>query len=161
MTLSYITSRGNWYSHSWKGKTEKSGGIATNIGVHFFDMLYFVFGELQKNDVYYCSDDKASGFLEYKNARVRWFLSTNQDDLPNHIKLQNQRTFRSIIIDDEELEFSSGFTDLHTLSYKNILLNKGFGLRENLTAVETVSKIRSTKIFKSINNPHPSLTKYL
>ena len=125
--LTYITSRGKWYDISWKGDESKSGGIATNIGVHFYDMLSWIFGEVQENVVHLRAKDKSSGYLEFKNARVRWFLSINEHDLPSHIQEKGQRTYRSITIDDEELEFSSGFTDLHTKSYEHILKGKGFG----------------------------------
>jgi UDP-N-acetyl-2-amino-2-deoxyglucuronate dehydrogenase len=156
--LTYITSRGNWYLQSWKGDLKKSGGIATNIGVHFFDMLHFVFGKLQNNIVHYSSDTKAAGFLEYEHARVRWFLSIDIDDIPLLQRQQGQRTFRSIKIDDEEIEFSDGFTDLHTRSYQEILAGRGFGLEENRVAIDTVSHIRSSKPYPSgPGEAHPYL----
>jgi UDP-N-acetyl-2-amino-2-deoxyglucuronate dehydrogenase len=143
--LTYITSRGNWYLQSWKGDPKKSGGIATNIGVHFFDMLHFVFGKLQNNLVHYSSDTKAAGYLEYEHARVRWFLSIDVNDVPSLQRQQGQRTFRSIKMDDNEIEFSDGFTDLHTRSYQEILAGRGFGLEENRVAIATVSHIRSSQ----------------
>jgi UDP-N-acetyl-2-amino-2-deoxyglucuronate dehydrogenase len=115
--LTYITSRGHWYYTSWKGDQSKSGGIATNIGVHFFDMLTWIFGTRQKSEVHVKSHDRAGGYLELERARVRWFLSINADTLPKKVTAQGQRTFRSIQIEGEELEFSAGFTDLHTQSY--------------------------------------------
>ncbi|NTY98329.1 Gfo/Idh/MocA family oxidoreductase [Acinetobacter radioresistens] len=155
--LTYITSRGKWYLQSWKGDIKKSGGIATNIGVHFFDMLHFVFGELQNNIVHHVSDTKAAGYLEYENARVRWFLSVDIEDVPADIQAKGQRTFRSITVDGEEIEFSGGFTDLHNRSYEEILAGKGFGLEENRTAIKTVSFIRDTTPIGLIEDYHPFL----
>ena len=152
--LTYITSRGKWYDISWKGDQSKSGGIATNIGVHFYDMLSWIFGEVQENVVHLRAKDKSSGYLEFKNARVRWFLSINEHDLPVHIKDKGQRTYRSITIDDEELEFSSGFTDLHTKSYEHILKGKGFGMEEAQKSIQIVHDIRNTSISRK-GNLHP------
>ena len=152
--LTYITSRGKWYDISWKGDESKSGGIATNIGVHFYDMLSWIFGEVQENVVHLRAKDKSSGYLEFKNARVRWFLSINEDDLPHHIKEKGQRTYRSITIDNEELEFSSGFTDLHTKSYEHILKGEGFGMEEAQKSIQIVHDIRNTSISKK-GNLHP------
>ncbi len=140
--LSYLTSRGNWYYTSWKGDTHKSGGIATNIGVHFYDMLAWIFGDLKKNDVHVLTHDRAAGYLEFAQARVRWFLSINYNTIPDEIKKQGKRTFRSIKIEGEELEFSDGFTDLHTVSYQDILDGKGFGIAETRTSIEIVHDIR-------------------
>jgi UDP-N-acetyl-2-amino-2-deoxyglucuronate dehydrogenase len=155
--LTYITSRGNWYLQSWKGDDKKSGGIATNIGVHFYDMLHFVFGALQDNKVHFSSPTKAAGYLEYERARVRWFLSVDVNDVPEGIRAAGQRTYRSITANGEEIEFSDGFTDLHTLSYKEILAGKGFGLEENRVAIETVSKIRNQPQLGLIGDYHPFL----
>ena len=152
--LTYITSRGKWYDISWKGDQSKSGGIATNIGVHFYDMLSWIFGEVQENVVHLRAKDKSSGYLEFKNARVRWFLSINEHDLPAHIQEKGQRTYRSITIDDEELEFSSGFTDLHTKSYEHILKGEGFGMEEAQKSIQIVHDIRNTSISKK-GNFHP------
>jgi UDP-N-acetyl-2-amino-2-deoxyglucuronate dehydrogenase len=140
--LVYVTSRGKWYLESWKGNTDKSGGIATNIGVHFFDMLHFLFGELQESKVYLSSNTKTGGYLEYENARVRWFLSLDEKDVPQNLRDKGQRTYRSITINGEEIEFSGGFTDLHTRSYQEVLAGRGFGLSENRSAVAAVSAIR-------------------
>lgn len=140
--LTYITSRGNWYMESWKGDPRKSFGIATNIGVHFFDMLHFIFGKLQKNVLHYANDYKAAGYLEYENARVPWFLSIDANDLPDSVK-GKQPTYRSITCDGEELEFSGGFTDLHTISYQEILAGRGYGIEDARHCVETVNYIRS------------------
>ena len=155
--LTYITSRGNWYLQSWKGDVKKSGGIASNIGVHFFDMLYFIFGNLQDIIVHYASETKASGYLEYENARVRWFLSIDIDDVPQTIRAKGQRTYRSITVDGEEIEFSGGFTELHNRSYEEILAGRGFGLEENRTAVTAVSQIRSMPAKGLVGDYHPFL----
>ncbi len=155
--LTYITSRGNWYLKSWKGMEEKSGGIATNIGVHFYDMLHFVFGELQDNVVHLNSATKAAGYLEYENARVRWFLSLDVGDVPEDLRATGQRTFRSITADGNQIEFSGGFTDLHTRSYEEILAGRGFGLEENRVAIETVSHIRNAPIQPSHGERHTFL----
>lgn len=155
--LTYITSRGNWYGISWKGDDRKSGGIATNIGVHFYDMLHHVFGKLQENIVMHRDEKTASGYLEYEHARVRWFLSIDKEHLPLEAKQNNQRTFRSITIAGEEIEFSQGFTDLHTRSYQEILKGNGFGLEENRVAIETVATIRNSAITPKPDLMHPLL----
>ena len=153
--LTYITSRGNWYYTSWKGDMSKSGGIATNIGVHFYDMLSWIFGDVKENIVHIKSHDRASGYLEFKKARVRWFLSINHETLPNHIKNNKKRTFRSIKIEGEELEFSGGFTDLHTKVYKEIIKGKGYGLDDAKNAVEIVHKIRNSQAIGLKGDYHP------
>ena len=155
--LTYITSRGNWYFYSWKGDERKSGGVATNIGVHFYDMLHFIFGELKTNIVHFKNEKKVAGFLEYEKARVRWFLSVDENDLPSQTVNLNQRTYRSIIIDKDEFEFSEGFTDLHTKVYQDILQGGGFGLEENRIAIETVSVIRSLNPIGLVGDFHPYL----
>ena len=155
--LTYITSRGNWYLQSWKGDAKKSGGIATNIGVHFYDMLHFVFGDLQNSIVHYSSPTKASGYLEYSKARVRWFLSIDINDVPVDVRATGQRTYRSITCDSKEIEFSGGFTDLHTRSYEEILKGNGFGLEENRVAIETVSAIREMTPLGLTGDYHPFL----
>src|SRR5690554_3557814 len=153
--LTYITSRGNWYLRSWKGDVKKSGGIATNIGVHFFDMLHYIFGDLQDNVVHLSTETKAAGYLEYENARVRWFLSVDVADVPAAQRDAGQRTFRSITVDGEEIEFSGGFTDLHTRSYEEILAGRGFGLEENRTAISTVAAIRGATPAALTGDYHP------
>lgn len=155
--LTYITSRGHWYLRSWKGDLKKSGGIATNIGVHFFDMLHFIFGDLQLNVVHHGTETRAAGYLEYEHARVRWFLSVDAGDLPAEQRLAGQRTFRSITVDGEELEFSGGFTDLHTRAYEEILAGRGYGLEENRTAIAAVSSIRNAKPIGLKGDYHPFL----
>ena len=157
--LTYITSRGNWYLQSWKGDQSKSGGIATNIGVHFFDMLHFIFGELQDNKVHLSEDTRAAGYLEYEHARVRWFLSIDVNDIPGPVRDQGQRTYRSITVDGQEIEFSGGFTDLHTRSYEEILAGRGFGLEENRVAIETVSSIRTAQTAPFSDTAHPFVRK--
>lgn len=158
--LTYITSRGHWYLQSWKGDIRKSGGIATNIGVHFFDMLHFIFGALQENVVHLSSDTKAAGYLEYERARVRWFLSVDIEDVPTAQREEGQRTYRSITVDGDEIEFSGGFTDLHTRSYEEILAGRGFGLEDNRCAIETVSSIRTSTPLGKQGDYHPFLNKY-
>ena len=154
--LTYITSRGKWYDNSWKGDESKSGGIATNIGVHFYDMLSWVFGDVQENIVHLREKHKASGYLEFENARVRWFLSIDENDLPQPVKEKGQRTFRSITIDNQELEFSAGFTELHTKSYQEILKGNGFGLADVRKSIEIVHDIRNASITQN-GEKHPFL----
>lgn len=143
--LTYITSRGRWYMESWKGDSRKSFGVATNIGVHFFDMLHFVFGNLQRNVVHYIAESKAAGYLEYDRARVRWFLSIDAADLPEGAK-GKKPTFRSIDIGGEKLEFSEGFTELHTTSYREIIEGRGYGLEDARHCIETVNTIRTARV---------------
>lgn len=142
--LTYITSRGKWYAESWKGDPRKSFGVATNIGVHFYDMLHFIFGALQRNVVHYRADSKAAGYLEYERARVRWFLSIDANDLPEDVK-GKKPTYRNISISGDQLEFSEGFTDLHTASYREILADRGYGLADARHCIETVSAIRTAQ----------------
>lgn len=155
--LTYITARGHWYLRSWKGDARKSGGIATNIGVHFFDMLHYVFGNLQENVVHLSTPHKAAGYLEYEHARVRWFLSVDVNDVPEKGRTAGQRTWRSITMDGTEIEFSGGFTDLHQKSYEEILAGRGFGLEENRCAISTVAAIRDTPIALQRGELHPFL----
>lgn len=153
--LSYITSRGRWYQISWKGDVSKSGGVATNIGVHFFDMLSYVFGEVKENIVHYSDSLKAAGFLELKKARVRWFLSIDEKDIPDKIRDVGQKTYRSIVINGNEIEFSNGFTDLHTSSYQNIIDGKGFSLEDSRRAINTAFHIRNSKPIGLRGDYHP------
>lgn len=155
--LAYITARGKWYLRSWKGDAKKSGGIATNIGIHFFDMLNFLFGAVQGSIVHYRDDIKAAGFIEYQKARVRWFLSVDIDDVPAGLRNLGRRTYRSITLNGEEIDFSTGFVDLHTMSYREILDGNGFGLEESRAAVTTVSEIRNAKPVGLIGEYHPFL----
>ena len=140
--LAYLTSRGHWYYTSWKGDMHKSGGIATNIGVHFFDMLGWIFGDVKKNTVHLHTHDRAAGYLEFEKARVRWFLSINYNTIPEEVKASGLRTYRAINIGDDTFEFSGGFTELHTRSYEHVLEGKGFGLNESKQAINIVHEIR-------------------
>jgi len=159
--LTYITSRGKWYQASWKGDPRKSFGVVTNIGVHFFDMLQFVFGDLQRNVVHFCNAYKAAGYLEYEKARVRWFLSIDANDLPE-AAMGGISTYRSITCDGEELEFSAGFTDLHTVSYQAVLDGQGFGIEDARACVATVEMIRSAApSHPQDEEAHPALAKLL
>ncbi|MDY0077310.1 MAG: Gfo/Idh/MocA family oxidoreductase [Bacteroidales bacterium] len=145
INLQYITSRGAWYHHSWKGKKEKSGGIATNIGIHFFDMLTWIFGDCIENTVEKYEADHAAGKLILKNAQVNWFMSINSNHLPNGAKAAGKTTYRSITVDGEEIEFSGGFTDLHTQSYAHILNGEGFGIEEARASIQIVHDIRNSQ----------------
>ena len=142
--LTYITSRGNWYFHSWKGDLNKSGGVVTNIGIHFFDMLMWLFGSVKLQEVHYSDEKKMAGFLELDNARIRWFLSVDRNDLPEQIKAERKTTYRSITIDGEEIEFSSGFTDLHTLVYQDILNGSGFGIEDARPSINLAYELRNS-----------------
>lgn len=159
--LTYITSRGNWYYTSWKGDVSKSGGIATNIGVHFFDMLSWIFGDVQQNIVHVHTHDTAAGYLEFSKARIRWFLSINEQTIPEGLRKQGKRTYRSMKIENEEIEFSDGFTDLHTQSYKNILEGRGFKLNEARKSIEIVHQIRSMQPAGLTGEYHPFAAKPL
>ena len=143
--LTYITSRGNWYHRSWKGDASKSGGIATNIGIHFFDMLIWVFGDVKKVVVNELKNDVGSGYLELQRARVNWKLSINFDNLPDKVKAEGKRTYRSLTMNGEQIEFSDGFTELHTRSYEEILKGRGFGLTEARPSIELAHEIRNFK----------------
>ncbi len=153
--LTYLTSRGKWYFVSWKGNESRSGGIASNIGVHFFDMLTWIFGEVKENIVHLKKSDTNSGMLILKNANVKWFLSVNYDYIPESIKVQGQTTFRSITIEGEEIEFSGGFKDLHTKSYEEILVGNGFGLDEAYASIQIVSQIRRMDALGLKGDYHP------
>jgi UDP-N-acetyl-2-amino-2-deoxyglucuronate dehydrogenase len=152
--LTYITSRGKWYDWAWKGDSSRSGGIATNIGVHFFDMLTWIFGDVQSQKVHIHKEHKAAGFMQLKNANVRWFLSIDPEDLPESIKGE-KRTYRSIQMNGNEIEFSDGFTELHTESYKKILLGEGFGLDHARSSIQTVYDIRNGNISNALEDYHP------
>ncbi len=155
--LVYITSRGSWYGTSWKGDVAKSGGIATNIGVHFFDMLIWLFGAVKQNIVHAHEPNKAAGYLDLERARVRWFLSTDYTTLPEVVRLKNRQTYRSLRIEGEEIEFSDGFTDLHTQSYEGILAGQGFGLAEAYPSIEVVHQIRNAPLSPLTGDYHPML----
>ncbi|HLO90201.1 MAG: Gfo/Idh/MocA family protein [Chloroflexota bacterium] len=155
--LTYITSRGKWYFISWKGDIEKSGGVPTNIGIHFFDMLMWIFGDVKKSTVHMSERDKAAGYLELRKARVRWFLSINENTLPEMARLAGKRTYRSITIENEEFEFSEGFTDLHTESYRHILAGQGFTIKDALPSIEIAHQIRNAAITELKGDYHPFL----
>ena len=157
--LTYITSRGLWYYTSWKGDVHKSGGVATNIGVHFYDMLSWIFGPVQENIVHVASHDRVAGFLRLKNARVRYFLSINAEHLPANAVQGEKRTYRTIIIDGEEFEFSQGFTELHTKSYEKILAGEGFRVSEARNCINIVHTIRNAAPVGLKGDYHP-MAKY-
>lgn len=153
----YITSRGKWYDISWKGDGKLSGGVVTNIGVHFFDMLSWIFGDVQENVVHVAEDRKCAGYLELENARVRWLLSVDSSDLPEAALEAGQSTFRSITVDGDEIEFSGGFTDLHTVSYQEILKGNGFKLEAARKSIEIVHDIREATPIGIKGDYHPAL----
>jgi len=159
--LTYITSRGSWYHYSWKGNPIKSGGVTTNIGVHFFDMLIWIFGDVMENIVHLYRNDKAAGILRLERANIRWFLSIDYNDLPESIKATSQRTFRSITMDNEEIEFSDGFTDLHTKSYQEIIAGRGFLLEDARKSIDTVYTIKKARPDPPAKDYHPFLEKLL
>jgi len=158
--LTYITSRGVWYLQSWKGDDRKSGGVATNIGVHFFDMLHYIYGALQHSVVHLRMPTKAAGYLEYEQARVRWFLSIDNSDVPPSESAKGKRTYRALTANGENVEFSDGFTDLHTRSYEAIFRGEGFGLAESRIAIETVAGIRTADVAR-IGDIHPFAARVL
>ena len=156
--LTYITSRGKWYHYSWKGNIEKSGGVVTNIGIHFFDMLGWIFGNMKSNTLHLLTADKASGLLQLENANIRWYLSIDKNDLPIEATSNDLSTYRSISVDGDDFEFSGGFTDLHTESYKSILEGKGFGLDDARNSIEIAHLIRNQAITTSKSDAHPLLS---
>ena len=155
--LTYITSRGKWYARSWKGDVAKSGGIATNIGIHFFDMLVWIFGAVKEQQVHLMEGDRAAGIMVLEKASVRWFLSINSADIPDPVKNSGKRTYRSITVNGEELEFSEGFTDLHTVSYQEILAGNGYGLADSRPSIELAYAIREATITGISGDYHPIL----
>lgn len=159
--LCYVTSRGQWYFQSWKGDEKKSGGITANIGIHFYDMLLWIFGEVKDLVVHHRTEDSASGTITCVEADIRWFLSINADHLPESVKEKHQRTYRSITVGGEEIEFSDGFTDLHTDSYRHILEEGGFGLDEAEPSIQLVYKIRQAPLAPSASDAHPLARKLL
>lgn len=160
INLTYITSRGKWYNYSWKGDENKSGGIAANIGIHFFDMLIWIFGPVVQNMVYMKEPNKMSGFLELENAYVNWYLAIDKNDLPPEVAAAGKPTYRSITVDGEEIEFSGGFTDLHTRMYEVILDGNGYGISDVRPSIELVNKIRSSALSKPNDLVHPYLMKH-
>jgi len=159
--LTYITSRGKWYFYSWKGDVTKSGGIATNIGVHFFDMLMWIFGGVLNQEVHFAEPEKMAGYLELEKANVRWYLSADRHDLPAEAKAEGKTTYRSITVNGEEIEFSGGFTDLHTMVYKDILSGGGYGIEDARPSIELVHAIRESELVSNPDNYHPFLKNIL
>ena len=157
--LTYITSRGPWYQVSWKGHQDKSGGVATNIGVHFFDLLIWLFGSVIGVKVYHSDEKCMSGFIELERARVRWFLSVDSNDLPDSAKNGGKTTYRSITVDGQEVEFSEGFTDLHTRVYEEILAGRGFGIKDARPSIELTHAIRTAQLSPLDAATHPFLNK--
>ncbi len=157
--LTYITSRGPWYLTSWKGMTERSGGLATNIGVHFFDLLLWLFGKVKHNEVHFDDQLRTAGFMELEKATVKWFLSIDSKDLPENAQKSKQRTFRSVSIDGTEIEFSEGFTDLHSVVYKETLAGRGFSLEMARPSIELAHDIRVAKPTGINANTHPWVKK--
>jgi UDP-N-acetyl-2-amino-2-deoxyglucuronate dehydrogenase len=157
--LSYITTRGKWYLKSWKGDISKSGGVATNIGIHFFDMITWIFGKVKENIVHMYTPDKAAGFLQLEKARVRWFLSLDYHDLPEAATGKGMRTYRSITIDGKEIEFSGGFTDLHTVTYQHIMQGKGYGIDDARESIELTDYVRNAVPKGLTGDYHPFLKK--
>jgi len=157
--ITYITARGPWYNVSWKGVEEKSGGVATNIGIHFFDMIQWLFGDYGKVKVYLKEEQRMSGFVELEGAQVNWYLSVDGDDLPVPVKPGEPRTYRSITIDGEEIEFSGGFTDLHTRVYEQTLAGEGFGIEDARGSIDLTYQIRQTEVSPLDNMAHPLLRK--
>ncbi|MDX1479288.1 MAG: Gfo/Idh/MocA family oxidoreductase [Saprospiraceae bacterium] len=153
--LTYLTSRGHWYYTSWKGEERKSGGIATNIGVHFFDMLIWIFGDIQHSEVHVHTHDRAAGYLKLERARVKWFLSINYDTIPEQVRQSGARTYRSLTIENEEFEFSGGFTELHTRTYQDILDGRGFSLGDARKAIQAVYQIRNSEPVGRGDRFHP------
>ncbi|MGI9544963.1 MAG: Gfo/Idh/MocA family oxidoreductase [Cyclobacteriaceae bacterium] len=155
LVLSYITARGPWYYYSWKGDVSKSGGLGTNIGIHFFDMLIWLFGSVERSSIHLSEPNKMAGLLELKNANVRWFLSTDRNDLPAEAVKSGKPSFRSITINDDEIDFNQGFTDLHVKSYKEILQGNGFTMEDARPSIELVSDIRNAPVASKIEYIHP------
>jgi UDP-N-acetyl-2-amino-2-deoxyglucuronate dehydrogenase len=157
--LTYITSRGPWYQVSWKGHEDKSGGVATNIGVHFFDLLLWLFGSVSGLKVYHSDESRMSGFIELEHARVKWYLSVDKNDLPSSAKTGGKTTYRSIIVDGKEIEFSEGFTDLHTRVYEETLAGRGFGIKDARPSIQLTHAIRTAEISPKDDMAHPLLKK--
>lgn len=159
VVLTYITSRGIWYDYSWKGIPEKSGGVGTNIGIHFFDLLIWLFGNVQKNELHLSETKRMSGFLELQRANVQWYLSILSDDLPEEVRKRGKTTYRSITMNGEEIQFSEGFTDLHTKVYEETLAGHGFGLNDARASIELAYQIRTAPANLNMETTHPYLKK--
>ncbi|MGE5363782.1 MAG: Gfo/Idh/MocA family oxidoreductase [Bacteroidota bacterium] len=159
VVMTYITSRGPWYNYSWKGNPEKSGGVATNIGVHFFDLLIHFFGPVERNELHMSDKNKMAGLLELRDANVRWYLSIDKNDLPPEVVSNGKTTFRSITVDGSEIEFTEGFTDLHTRVYEETLNGRGFGISDTRASIELVYGIRHAEVSRNTGYLHPMLAK--
>jgi UDP-N-acetyl-2-amino-2-deoxyglucuronate dehydrogenase len=157
--LTYITARGGWYHVSWKGVMEKSGGIATNIGIHFFDLLLWLFGEAGECRVHYADPMRMAGFLELEHACVKWYLSVDAADLPFVVQPGTRSTYRSITIEGQEIEFTEGFTDLHTRVYEEILAGRGLGVDDARPSIQLVHRIRTSGLSPRDDMAHPFLAK--
>jgi UDP-N-acetyl-2-amino-2-deoxyglucuronate dehydrogenase len=155
VTLSYVTSRGPWYGVSWKGSPERSGGVATNIGIHFFDLLMWLFGAVQESEVHLSQPDRMAGLLQLDRATVRWFLSTAHKDLPAEVAAGGKTTYRSIMVDGAEVEFTEGFTELHTRVYEEVLAGRGFGIPDARPSVELAAQIRTAPVVAARGQRHP------
>lgn len=156
--LTYVTRRGKWYHQSWKGDVERSGGVAMNIGVHFFDFLSWIYGRPNRSFLHLSQSSRMSGVLELEKARVRWFLSVDAQDLPEQVRAKGGHAFRSITVDGEEIDLSTGFTDLHTEVYKDILAGGGYGIEESQPAIELVYQIRTSTVVSPNEHAHPMIT---
>jgi len=157
VVLTYVTRRGPWYQESWKGDPAKSGGLPANIGIHFFDLLQWIFGDVQRTETHLAEENRWAGHLELERADVRWYLSSRHEDLPEATRAEGKPAFRSLTMDGDELEFSSGFTDLHTRVYADILAGNGFGIEEARPSLEMVYKIRTSEPVSSSDAVHPML----
>lgn len=157
--MTYVTSRGPWYQYSWKGREDISGGVATNIGIHFFDLLIWLFGDVQKNHLFLRDNLRSSGFIELERAEVRWFLSIDRKNLPQEAVEQGKPTYRSITIDHKEIEFTEGFTNLHTQIYEKVLQGRGFGIEDARSSIQTAYDIRNLPITQTRDLYHPLLIK--
>jgi len=157
VSLTYVTARGKWYHYSWKGIRERSGGLATNIGIHFFDLLIWLFGPVVESELHYDDQVKSSGYLELERASIKWFLSIDRNDLPFDPEIEKKSTYRSIVINGGEFEFSEGFRDLHTISYEKILAGEGFGIMQARPSIQLCHDIRVAKPAGLSSNSHPFL----
>jgi UDP-N-acetyl-2-amino-2-deoxyglucuronate dehydrogenase len=153
--LTYITARGKWYFYSWKGDIKKSGGVVTNIGIHFFDMLSWIFGKVKNSTLHIAEENKSAGLIQLEKANVSWMLSLDRNDLPKKVKERGQTTYRSILVDNKEIEFSGGFTDLHTISYQEILNGRGYGIQDAANSIEIAHMIRNQKPTGKQGDYHP------
>lgn len=153
--MTYITGRGNWYHNSWKGDLSKSGGIATNIGIHFFDLLIYLFGDVEENVVHILEKNHAAGYVVFNRAKVKWLMSIDEQMIPEKYRTGGNRTYRSLVVDGVSADLSEGFTDLHTKSYQAILEGNGFSIAEARKAVLITHDIRTAKLYPGAKDKHP------